>query len=59
MKNKHEVEIIKPFIEGQKKGEINYMKKKDAIYCEKEGLVKILNKTIKQKKEKKNYIYFN
>jgi len=46
---KTKVEIIIPFIKGQKKGDTGYMKKDDAIDCEKEGVVKILKTTIKTK----------
>lgn len=59
MKNKTKVEILEPIIEGQKKGDINYMKNKDALYYAKEGLVKILDNTplevpqTEQKEQKK------
>jgi len=48
MKGKTKVEIIIPFIDSQKKGDIRYMKPKDALTYEKEGLVKILSQMTKK-----------
>lgn len=53
MKNKTKVEIIQPFIDGQEKGDINYMNPDDAKRYHEYGAVKIIEETKKptQKKE--------
>ena len=53
MKNKYEVKILKPIVEGQNKGDINWMDKKGAELYQKEGLVKIIDKKYLAKQNKK------